>query len=292
MTCNSLFLLVLLCCSSSGVLGLQLKAGHRDSNANATAKGKGDGSKLIINSNAMYDIARNKLIASMLESGFSRFSDVIVILGGSQNDSAPYVPQDEFGKRGAIYLDVKLDSFDYHGFSAMYHHMEHPWTKADRYMFIHDTVIVNKSFPQAFDAISKVGKDEVYHPPAPFSNICVIGSGVVAKWKTNFDYAVNKAQSVSLEFGQGVWTPDEHKVEPLLNFAGKDTAGKERIDTMMDIDLYGTGYPRRAMYYPEFSLTKYFLFNRYGDLPPGPVKDTYGSFLEIKASAVDMKLGF
>jgi len=235
-----------------------------------------DRTKLLINSNAHYDIARNKLLASLVNSGFSSFCDVIVVLGGSQADSEPYTPSDEYGKRGVTYIDVKLDSFDYHGFSGLYYHREHPRVKAGRYMFIHDTVLVNKSFPEAFNSFSWVGPDEIYHSPAPFSNICVIGRKVVDSWNSNFDCPLTKAQAVALEFGREQFC-NEQLVLP-LSFFGKNKEGRERIDTGLNIDLYGTGYPRKAIYYPEFSLTKYFLFNRYGDLQ-GNLQGTFDAMM-------------
>lgn len=230
---------------------------------------KGDGTKLIINSNAKYDIARKTLFASLLQVGFSRFQDVVVMLGGATSDSEPYAPSDDWGQRGVTYVDIKLDSFDYHGFSGLYHHKDHALVSADRYLFIHDTVVANDSFPEAFDSLSGVTSNELYSPPAPFSNICAFGRGVVEKWKTNFDSPVTKAGAVSLEFG----TPS-NGILPLVTFAEKKTLAAPRVDTGKAVDLYHTGMPRNAIYYPAFKLTKYLLFNKFGDLT-GNVSNTY-----------------
>ena len=62
--------------------------------------------------------------------------------------------------------------------TGLYHHRNDPRVKADVYFYVHDTTTVADSFPSLFAAMSSCESDEVRHPPPPFANICVFGSGV------------------------------------------------------------------------------------------------------------------
>jgi len=226
------------------------------------------GIKLIVNSDVRYSIALETLLQSLEDVSFLRWPDVIVMRGSACEDSEPYKPNTMFGKRGVTYVDLKLSSRDLHGFSGLYHHRNDPLVKAKVYMYIHDTVKANSTFPSMFDSMASIGPDEVRHPPFPFSNICAFGSGVVESYGVQFDKAVTKAAGIQIEFGGG-----SDGVQNVVHFGKTDVVVEDRQQIGQE-DPYHTGLLRQALYYPAFGLTKYLLYNREGDLL-GHVTDTY-----------------
>lgn len=236
--------------------------------SNAVAENLESSIKLIVNSDVRYSTALDTLLQSLEHASFLRWPDVIVMRGSASEDSEPYKPDTMFGKLGVTYVDLKLSSRDLHGFSGLYHHRNDPDVKAKVYMYIHDTVKANSSFPSLFDSMGSVGTDEVRHPPFPFSNICVFGSGVVENYSLQFDKVVSKAGGIQIEFGGRA-----DGVESVAHFAKTDTVTEDRQQIGQE-DPYHTGFLREALYYPAFGLTKYLLYNREGDLL-GKVTDTY-----------------
>jgi len=214
--------------------------------------------KLIVNSDVRYSVALDKLFESMDKVSFGRWSDVIVMRGSASNDSDPFHPETKYGKRGVTYIDLKLSSFDLHGFSGLYHHRHDPRVRAPVYFYIHDTVLVDRKFPRIFDSMASTEEFEARHPPLPSKNHCVFGSGVVDLYGPWYDAPRTKEDGVLIEFG----------IPPFRNpvmFALKQTLLKKGHDGEK-VDLYHTGHPRTGMYFPDFGLTKYSLLSNSGDL--------------------------
>jgi len=220
--------------------------------------------KLIVNSDVRYSDPLDTLFESMEKASFQRWNDVVVMRGSASQDTDPFIPDTAYGKKGVTYVDLKLSSFDLHGFSGLWHHHHHPRVEADVYFYIHDTVLVNSTFPSKFNTMAyTTGRNEVRHPPVPFNNICVFGSGVVDLYNGIFDHARTKRDGVSIEASGGIgqYTKDHTVLE-------------ETEMQPFQLDLWHTGYPRAVKYFPSFGLTKYMFPGFYGDLT-GHVEETH-----------------
>jgi len=228
--------------------------------------------KLIVNSDVRYSVALDKLFESMEKVSFGRWNDVIVMRGSASNGSDPFTPETKYGKRGVTYIDLKLSSFDLHGFAGLHHHHNDPSVKANVYFYIHDTVLVSSTFPSIFDSMASTEEFEARHSPLPSKNQCVFGSGVVDAYSWYFDFPKSKTDGFCIE---NALPPYKN----VVNFAKKQTLLEKGIDGTA-VDLYGTGLPRQPTYFPSLGITKYSLLDVYGDLTGDVKKYEYWSLLE------------
>lgn len=213
--------------------------------------------KLVVNSNTNYTVPWHTLYRSLLAANFTAFSDTILVLGGSKDDGV-YV-DDEMN--GITVVATRFESFDLHGFSALYHHKDHPLVSAQVYVYLLDTSTVGMAFPARFASFLTLGFYEYRHPPVPSSNICVFGRGVLERYKTNFDHQLTKLQGLDFELGGEVLG-----VKSLAEFADNVTQMRARIEHGEPFDIYRTGHPRYAFWYPDLDVYKYILWGATGDL--------------------------
>jgi len=219
--------------------------------------------KLVVNSHVDYGKVLPLLWTSLLNSGFKRFQDVIVFRGGAARDSQP-----EVDDRGVTFVNVTIDAFDYNGLSGLYHHRDDPRVCAHAYLYTLDAVEVDSTFPAAFDRLEDMGLDEVRMAPRPANNILAFGHNVVERYGTTYDHNLTKKMAWQGELGDGP------KVE---DFAAHVTMQAGRIDDGTTVDVYNTGHPRRKVYFPDLGISKYILWNQYGDINgDGQVHDFIG----------------
>jgi len=197
------------------------------------------------------------LMGTLQASRFQNFSDLVVVIGGCSRN--------QVYKDGDItVVETTFMSYDLTALSVLWHHRNHPWVKAQAYLYLLDTTTVGVGFPEKFEALStvnRVGHDEYRSPPIPSSNICVFGHGVVENYKTNFDVFLSKQD--------GIWFEQGHAprgVRRLDKFASNVTALKGRLEHGEPVDVYRTGYSRRVFWYPDFDVYKYILWDRNGDI--------------------------
>ena len=103
--------------------------------------------KLVINSYEPYTAPRAKLFASLHRSGFWRFEDVIVVLGGSSVDAITWRPLSEDrhpNPPNVTVIQMVLNSFDLQGLSALHRYRRHPRVVSDTYVYLHDTCEVHE----------------------------------------------------------------------------------------------------------------------------------------------------
>jgi len=222
--------------------------------------------KLIVNSDVRYSAPLQALFDSLDKVSFNRWNDVIVMRGSASNNSDPFTPDTKYGKLGVKYINLELSSFDYHGLSGLHSHHNDPHVKADVYFYIHDTVLANSTFPRKFDLMASTDKFEARHPPFPFNNICVFGSGVVETYGGQFDAPVTKERGIWIE------RDEDNEVRNVVTFAKTQTLLEKMIRPGNTVDVYHTGYPRGALYFPSYGITKYGFWGRFGDLT-GNIQD-------------------
>jgi len=213
--------------------------------------------KLVINSNKFYWRPRAMLMGTLQAARFQNYSDIVIVIGRSS--------QDQVYKDGEItVVETTFMSYDLTGLSALWHQRNHPWVRAQAYLYLLDTVTVGVGFPEKFEALStvnRVGYEEYRAPPIPSSNICLFGHGVVENYKKNFDVILSKQD--------GLWFEQGHAprgVRRLDKFASNVTTLKARQEHGDPVDIYKTGYSRRVFWYPDLDLYKYILWDRNGDL--------------------------
>lgn len=216
--------------------------------------------KLVINSDARYSKALEKLFQSLEGVNFERWQDVIVVRGSSPF-KAVYHPNTSYGDLGVTYVDLTWMNYDFHGFAALHSERRNRCVWAHVYFYIHDTCTAGPKFPQVFDSMLKVASNEIVYPGQYQSNICAFGRGLVQVYKGLYEKIMTKRDGITVESG---WCWGH--VCPMFMYAAKVTIVKARITTGRKVDLYNTGVNRTETYYEDFGLYKYLLVNKQGDL--------------------------
>jgi hypothetical protein len=220
--------------------------------------------KLIINSNINYKKPLSKMLESLIASGFSRFEDVVVVIGECGSDDEPRkIKISEISNLSCdeevIVVRMKLNNFDYTGYHALHVHSQHPLLISEWYMYTLDTVTFTDRF-LTFLVKSNPSSEEILIPQSPHSNICAFGSGVIKNYGDNFGVELDKNEAIRLEFDKSI----SKNVKSISNF-GKITRVLSRTPAGQ-YDIYETGFPRKAFYYPEFGLNKWIFWGGCGDI--------------------------
>ncbi|CAJ1441746.1 unnamed protein product [Effrenium voratum] len=210
--------------------------------------------KLVINSNRKYEIPLRTLMDTMKSSGFQNWTDVIVVIGGAEDNRI-------YQKGDLTYMETKLMNFDLTGLAMLNRHRDHPLIRAEAYMYMLDTSTVGAGFPFKFTAMARTEHKEFRSSPRPASNVGVFGRGVVEAYGRNFDTALTKQDGLEFEYGH-----NPHGVHQLEEFAEKVTQMQPRVEHGDAIDIYHTGYPRRVFWYPDLDVFKYILWEHTGDI--------------------------
>eukprot|EP00913_Durusdinium_trenchii_P026716 g25063.t1 len=143
--------------------------------------------KLVINSNRKYQKPLNTLFESLKAVQFRNWADVVVVIGGSDENKI-------YSVNNITYIETPLMNFDLTGLAMLYRYRTHPLVHASSYMYILDTSTVGPTFPQRFAQLaehfaqsatetSRAELAELLVPPAPASNVCVFGHGLVERYR-------------------------------------------------------------------------------------------------------------
>lgn len=129
--------------------------------------------KLVINSNKLYQKPLEMLFRSMTAAQFRNWTEVLVIIGGSdrekvyqEKENAP----DTFAggilvESEVTYIETKFMNFDLTGLSMLYHYRNHPMVHALAYLYILDTSTVGMAFPWKINELASTGYHEMLNPP-------------------------------------------------------------------------------------------------------------------------------
>ena len=152
---------------------------------------------------------------------------------------------------GTVIITTKDNGHDMHGYQKLYEHRSHPRVAAQRYLYLHDTCVVRPMFFSTTNQI-KVKKYEIKTCSPPYSNIILMGCGVVESYQNRF--SGNWTKQDMFRYENGTILEYEH----VLPFGKRKYLG--------DYDIYNTGYPRSAFLYEDFDVVKYILWGRNGDM--------------------------
>lgn len=182
--------------------------------------------KLVINSNRKYQKPLNTLFESLKAVQFRNWADVVVVIGGSDENKI-------YSVNNITYIETPLMNFDLTGLAMLYRYRTHPLVHASSYMYILDTSTVGPTFPQRFAQLaehfaqsatetSRAELAELLVPPAPASNVCVFGHGLVERYRRNFEIVLSKREGLDFEAGYSV-----KGLRQLKDFADQITEMKE-----------------------------------------------------------------
>ena len=217
--------------------------------------------RVIINSHVAYELPLVQLLYSLVSVGFRDFCRVAVVIGGST--AAEPVRQGNL-----TVVRTPFNSFDYTGLDALSVYKDHPLLCAENYIYLHDTCFVHPQFvlfysslamtlaaqPHAFELFAAKG----YH-----SNILVFRQAFIKRCGRKYHRNFTKAEALSMEL--------HHHVERIgrtflnRNHPYVSHIFGERVGAG-DFDMYGTGFNRTLMYYPEMGVYKLILLGKHGDI--------------------------
>ena len=217
--------------------------------------------RVIVNSHIAYELPLVQLLYSMVSVGFRDFCRVAVVIGGS--------PPAEPARLGNLTIvHTPFNSFDYTALDALHVYDGHPLLAAENYIYLHDTCIVHPQFvlfysslattlaaqPQAFELFAASG----YH-----SNILVFRRRFIKRVGRKYHRNFTKAEALHMELHHHVERIGRtflNRNHPYIShiFGERVSAG--------DFDMYGTGFNRTLMYYPELGVYKLILMGMHGDI--------------------------
>ena len=218
--------------------------------------------KLVVNSHVSYEPPLRMLIASLREAGFLHWRDLIIVLAGCEDDAMPVACEgsDTLCPQAATLVKTRQNIYDWTGLSVLSKHREHPLVRAHTYLFLHDTCVVDESFPRKFESyrLPRNGLILTTWPP-PNSNIAVLGSGVVRAMRRNFDVSFTKTDGYQLEYGYRlVQRSTNRTILPLTSFGSIVGLGARRCD-QGGTDPYKTKMKRMKCHYPALGVSKFIL---------------------------------
>ena len=220
--------------------------------------------KLVVNSNINYKKPLSKMIESLINSGFKKFDDVIVVMGQCENDEGPRkIKISEISglssNEQVTLIKMKLNNFDYTGYHALHLHSSHPLVISDWYMYVLDTVTFTSDFLFFLEKAS-LDSEELLITKKPHSNICAFGCGVVNNYGDNFGTEINKDEAIRLEFEEEI----QKNIKGICSF-GRISHVRSRV-LLGNKDIYKTGFARRGFYYPDFGINKWIFWGSCGDI--------------------------
>lgn len=113
--------------------------------------------KLAINTHVKYAKPLQLLLASLRAVSFTRFEDVLVLVGGSDSEQpptraplsrlAPGAPPEDM----VVVAKTTTNGFDYHGLAMLARYRANPLIAAEVYVYVHDTVTFASDFVERYE---------------------------------------------------------------------------------------------------------------------------------------------
>jgi hypothetical protein len=127
---------------------------------------------------------------------------------------------------------------------------EHPLVVAESYLYLLDTSAAEPDFLACVRAL-RVRWNELLISPAPASNVCAFGRGLLDKFGDNFRIPVSKAEAIAVEHDE-----DTAPMRSIAHFADQILYAEARRFRGTK-DVYGTGKRRWVYHYPTFGVCKH-----------------------------------
>ena len=235
--------------------------------------------KLVINTTATYVVPLSTLMQSLLDVGFSAFADVIVVRGGADEDAMGHRRIADIctiaSTERVFVVDMKYESFDYHGLHALWVYRQHPNICSDAYFYVLDTVQFKEGFPNVFANFvapvvsehnstrvvgSKPGRGWCMTTQLPNSNIMIFSADMVDVYRGMYGTKLDKTDAMLIECGHL-----RRGIRSLTQLAAKRIRTQPRVFIGRE-DVYDTGIERDTWSYPGFCLVKHILWGRIGDI--------------------------
>jgi len=190
----------------------------------------------------------------MLDSGFKRFDDVVVFVGGAAAESKPHRCWEPYN---VTCINVTWNAIDGNALAGLSTHKNDPEVTADGYLHLLDTSSVEPTFPAKFEEL-QVRPDEVLLPPRPNAQILVFGKEVVENFGTNFLTNMSKQESIALEYAD-MALEMRGCVKNVEEFAHRIQKMPRRgcASLKNKVNKYNNSFPRRACHYSYWGITKY-----------------------------------
>lgn len=167
--------------------------------APACVADKDDQPRLVINSHGDYSKPLSQLLASLRSIGFVDFCRVLVVVGGSTRDSPP----EQSATDGIVYVHKAINAHDYTAFAAIDEYQDHPLVRGLAFLYLHDTCLAHAGFVHFWDSLPEQFRSQPMRAIVPAgyftSNICVLGRGVVQRFKGAFSRNITKAEAIGME---------------------------------------------------------------------------------------------
>ena len=214
--------------------------------------------RLVINSCSSYDQALRCLLESLEVAWFSHFDLLLIVIGGcdsqtsSQLELEPMAQWLPYSSAQVAVCRCKRQNFDYTGLHELHTYRYHPLVRARAYMFLLDTSVAEPDFLACFQSL-RVGQFDLLVSPAPASNICAFGSGVVDRFGDNFapSESLSKEEAIAVEHGES-----GTRICGVASFAERIIHVAPRIFRGTR-DVYKVGEQRWVYFYPTFGICKY-----------------------------------
>ena len=214
--------------------------------------------KLVINSYEPWEITRKKCLESLInDTDFNNFNNIILVLGGSKNESEPkldylnkYIKIDSDIKM--IVIKLKTNHFDCGGLVALNKYKTHPLIQSNYYINILDTTTFNNDFSERINnfPLRKDLKGVIYSVEKPCSCIFIFDKYFIDLYKNNFDAITSKQAALNIELG------NYHKNIKSYYIIGTHIIYGKR-ENVGEIHLYNSSDKRIIFNYPEYGIKKY-----------------------------------
>lgn len=235
--------------------------------------------KIVINTNVNYGVPLRVAVQSLIDTGFSDWQNLIIVMSGSSVEKEPSVGYLEeivgVNEGMCVLIETKRDNYDLSGFHMLHEYKDHPLVKSDYYFYTLDTVRFGESFVEKLNSLPIDDDHDIYVTEGPTSNIAFFNKKTVDEYGDNFNPILDKAEGIHIEVNGGsspIQTKDSGEtVWSVLHFGnvmrmgtryGWDTCPREweQWEGCQDVDVYQTGQNRSVLYYPPFDLYKYIKY--------------------------------
>lgn len=244
--------------------------------------------KIVVASHKNYGDVRWKFYQSLKAAGFKRYEDIIMVIAGDDEHSykdlnTVAVMFDGKGQKRSepilysiaqggwdtyekfsdkiTFVHTPFNNFDLTAWSAIANNYYHPNIHASGFLFLHDTVKIQDTFPDLFNSLT-VEFNQIKMPPRPNNNIMLVGASVMKEMadKHNFDTLLSKDDGVCIDGGL-----QANGVKPPELFAQQVTVLEPRVRNGQS-DTYHAGTDRLVYDYAAFGLSKFQLESAHGDI--------------------------
>ena len=246
--------------------------------------------KIVINTNVNYGIPLKIAVQSLIDSGFSDWQNLIIVMSGSAVEKEPEIGYLEeivgVSEGMCVLIETKRDNYDYSGYQMLYEYKDHPLVDSEYYFYSLDTVRFGRSFIEKLNSLPIDDNHDIYvsssisahtvhiRSEGPPSNISLFNKKTIETYKDNFKPIMDKEEGLQAELRSDEPARIKDSDEVVWNIShfgnvkklGSEYEGRTcprdwpQWTECQDVDVYETGTKRSVYYYPLFDLYKYIKY--------------------------------